>query len=89
MWNSYHSILCNFEISQHLLYFDFALLFEFFDSDIVDFDSVFVDSNAGARGDMNIVNSVLPSFVPSQTVTIPTGQAFLTDTCRNTPVSVN
>ncbi len=37
---------------------------------------VFVDSNAGARGDMNIVNSVLPSFVPSQTVTIPTGQAF-------------
>jgi hypothetical protein len=25
---------------------------------------------------MNIVNSVLPSFVPSQTVTIPTGQAF-------------
>jgi hypothetical protein len=37
---------------------------------------VFVDSNAGARGDMNIVNSVLPSFVPSQSVTIPTGQAF-------------
>jgi hypothetical protein len=37
---------------------------------------VFVDQNAGARGDMNIVNSVLPSFVPSQTVTIPTGQAF-------------
>ena len=37
---------------------------------------VFVDSNAGARGDMNIVNSVLPSFVPSQSVTIPTGQPF-------------
>lgn len=37
---------------------------------------VFVDSNAGARGDMNIVNSVLPSFVPSQVVTIPTGQPF-------------
>jgi hypothetical protein len=37
---------------------------------------VFVDQNAGARGDMNIVNSVLPSFVPSQSVTIPTGQAF-------------
>jgi hypothetical protein len=37
---------------------------------------VFVDANAGARGDMNIVNSVLPSFVPSQAVTIPTGQAF-------------
>ena len=37
---------------------------------------VFVDANAGARGDMNIVNSVLPSFVPSQAVSIPTGQAF-------------
>ena len=37
---------------------------------------VFVDANAGARGDMNIVNSVLPSFVPSQAVTIPTGQPF-------------
>lgn len=37
---------------------------------------VFVDSNAGARGDMNIVNSVLPSFVPSQSVTIPSGQPF-------------
>ena len=42
-----------------------------------DFDyPVFVDQNAGARGDMNIVNSVLPSFVPSQVVTIPTGQPF-------------
>jgi hypothetical protein len=42
-----------------------------------DFDyPVFVDANAGARGDMNIVNSVLPSFVPSQAVSIPTGQAF-------------
>lgn len=37
---------------------------------------VFVDQNAGARGDMNIVNSVLPSFVPSSNITIPTGQAF-------------
>lgn len=37
---------------------------------------VFVDQNAGARGIINIVNSVLPSFVPSQTVTIPTGQVF-------------
>ena len=37
---------------------------------------VFVDPAAGARGDMNIVNSVLPSFVPSETVTIPTGQPF-------------
>ena len=37
---------------------------------------VFVDQNAGARGDMNIVNSVLPSFVPSESVTIPTGQPF-------------
>jgi hypothetical protein len=37
---------------------------------------VFVDQNAGARGVMNIVNSVLPSFVPSYSVTIPTGQPF-------------
>lgn len=37
---------------------------------------VFVDQNAGARGVMNIVDSVLPSFVPSQTVTIPTSQIF-------------
>lgn len=37
---------------------------------------VFVDQNAGARGVMNIVNSILPSFVPSYQVTIPTGQAF-------------
>lgn len=37
---------------------------------------VFVDQNAGARGDMNIVNSVLPSFVPSSSISIPTGQPF-------------
>ena len=37
---------------------------------------VFVDQNAGARGDMNIVNSVLPSFIPSEPVSIPTGQVF-------------
>ena len=42
-----------------------------------DFDfPVFVDSNAGARGEMNIVNSILPSFVPSMEVSIPTGQPF-------------
>lgn len=37
---------------------------------------VYVDQYAGARGDLNIVNSVLPSFVPSTEITIPTGQAF-------------
>lgn len=37
---------------------------------------VFVDPAAGARGQINIVDSVLPSFVPSQEVTIPTGQPF-------------
>ena len=42
-----------------------------------DFDfPVFVDQNAGARGDMNIVNSVLPNFVPSYQLTIPTSQMF-------------
>lgn len=32
---------------------------------------VFVDSQGGARGVIRIVNSVLPSFVPSKNVTIP------------------
>lgn len=32
---------------------------------------VFVDSQGGARGVIRIVNSVLPSFVPSREVTIP------------------
>ena len=42
-----------------------------------DFDyPVFVDQNAGARGVLNIVNSVLPNFVPSYEISIPTGQAF-------------
>jgi hypothetical protein len=42
-----------------------------------DFDfPVFVDQNAGARGDMDIVNSVLPNFVPSMPVSIPSGQLF-------------
>ena len=37
---------------------------------------VFVDQNAGARGDLNIVNSILPSFIPSMPISIPTGQVF-------------
>lgn len=37
---------------------------------------VFVDPAAGARGQINILDSVLPSFVPSESVTIPTGQPF-------------
>jgi len=37
---------------------------------------VFIDQNGGARGEVNIIDSVLPSFVPSQEVTIPTGQPF-------------
>lgn len=37
---------------------------------------VYIDQNAGARGDLNIVNSILPSFVPSEIVTIPSGQNF-------------
>lgn len=37
---------------------------------------VFVDQNAGGRGDLNIVNSILPSFVPSMPITIPDGQEF-------------
>lgn len=37
---------------------------------------VYIDQNMGARGDLNIVNSILPSFVPSEIVTIPTGQEY-------------
>lgn len=37
---------------------------------------VYVDQNGGARGDLNIVNSILPSFLPSEPITIPTGQPF-------------
>lgn len=45
---------------------------------------VYVDQNAGARGEMNIVNSVLPAFIPSESVTIPTGQPF--PNLSNTPL---
>ena len=34
--------------------------------------AAFTDDNAGARADCNIVDSVLPQFIPSQPVTIPT-----------------
>jgi hypothetical protein len=34
--------------------------------------AAFVNDNAGARGDCNIVDSVLPQFVASQPITIPT-----------------
>jgi len=37
---------------------------------------IFVDQDAGARGDMYIVDSVLPSFVASQVITIPQSQSF-------------
>lgn len=37
---------------------------------------VYIDQNMGARGDLNIVNSILPSFVPSEIITIPTGQEY-------------
>jgi hypothetical protein len=33
--------------------------------------AVFVDSQGGGRGVLNIVNSTLPSFIPAQSVTIP------------------
>ncbi len=37
---------------------------------------VFVDPASGARGEIDILDSVLPSFVPSRIITIPTGQLF-------------
>ena len=36
--------------------------------------AVFTDSQAGARGTINIVDSVFPAFVASEFLTIPTGQ---------------
>lgn len=44
---------------------------------------VFVDQNAGGRGIMNIVNSILPSFVPSVNISIPSGQKFPNLTANN------
>lgn len=37
---------------------------------------VYVDSNSGGRGEIEIVDSILPSFVPSTDITIPTDQIF-------------
>jgi len=37
---------------------------------------VYIDQNSNARGDIVIVDSILPSFVPSSIVTIPSGQSF-------------
>ena len=37
--------------------------------------AVLTDDYSGARGDIDIVNSVFPAFVASQVLTIPTGQA--------------
>ena len=34
--------------------------------------AAYVDANSGARADSNIVNSVLPAFVPSEVLSIPT-----------------
>lgn len=41
--------------------------------------AVFTDDQAGARGVINIVNSVFPAFVASEVLTIPTGQAPVND----------
>ena len=35
------------------------------------YEPVFVDDNSGSRGNINIVDSIMPSFVNSRTVTIP------------------
>lgn len=44
---------------------------------------VFVDSDSGARGKLSIVDSVLPSFVPSMEVTVPSHST----PSENTPVT--
>lgn len=51
-----------------------------------DFDlPVFVDSNAGARGVIEICDSVYPAHVPSTTVTLPTH----VEPSNNIPVTIN
>ena len=45
---------------------------------------VFVDHNAGGRGVMNIVDSVMPGFVPSYTVNIPANQMIPNNTANIT-----
>lgn len=37
---------------------------------------IFMDQNSRARGEMNIVDSILPKFVPSYELDIPTNQSF-------------
>jgi hypothetical protein len=37
---------------------------------------VYIDQNSAARGEINIVDSILPSFVESQMITIPSGQNY-------------
>ena len=39
---------------------------------------MFVDADAGARADCNIVDSILPDFVPSKELTIPTVTGYQT-----------
>jgi len=43
-------------------------------SDNALFEPVFVDDNAGARGIIDVVDSIMPSFTDSEVLTIPTGQ---------------
>lgn len=51
--------------------------------------AVFTDAQAGARGDINIVDSVFPAFVASQALTIPTGQAPVGNIYYSSTVSTN
>ena len=51
--------------------------------------AVFTDDQAGARGVINIVDSVLPAFVASDVLTIPTGQAPIGNIYYTSTVSTN
>jgi len=50
--------------------------------------AVFTDDYSGARGDIDIVNSVFPAFVASQTLTIPS-QAPESDTYYSSTLTTN
>jgi len=51
--------------------------------------AVFTDDQAGARGVINIVDSVYPAFVASDILTIPTGQPTQGNTYYTSTVSTN
>lgn len=51
--------------------------------------AVLTDDYSGARGDIDIVNSVFPAFVASEILTIPTGQAPVGNTYTTSTIATD